>query len=94
VIFILMKARTDGSRFCDLGDSIRSRRTELGIAQADLARLSGVSLHSISDLETGKGNPTLASLERLLEVLGLTLRLVPAEPAAGETSVPGRGETP
>ncbi|MBX9743318.1 MAG: helix-turn-helix domain-containing protein [Chthoniobacterales bacterium] len=31
----------------------------LGIRQAVLADLSGVRIHSISDIESGKGNPTL-----------------------------------
>lgn len=53
---------------------------ELGVSQMDLARLSGLSLHSVSDIETGKGNPTLDSLIKLLNVLGLVIRL---EPSAG-----------
>lgn len=53
---------------------------ELGVSQIDLARLSGLSLHSVSDIETGKGNPTFDSLIKLLNVLGLVIRL---EPSAG-----------
>jgi transcriptional regulator with XRE-family HTH domain len=41
---------------------IRERRRELGVSQADLARLSALSLHGLSDIETGKGNPTLQTL--------------------------------
>jgi transcriptional regulator with XRE-family HTH domain len=60
---------------------LRERRLELGVSQVDVARLSGLSLHSLSDIETGKGNPTVESLFKLLKVLGLGIRL---EPSAGE----------
>jgi y4mF family transcriptional regulator len=59
---------------------IRERRRELGVSQADLARLSGLSLHSLSDIETGKGNPTLQTLLKLLNVLGLRISIHPANP--------------
>jgi len=59
---------------------IRERRRELGVSQADLARLSGLSLHGLSDIETGKGNPTLQTLLKLLNVLGLRISIHPASP--------------
>lgn len=61
---------------------IRERRRELGVSQADLARLSGLSLHGLSDIETGKGNPTLQTLLKLLNVLGLQISIHPANPTA------------
>jgi transcriptional regulator with XRE-family HTH domain len=59
---------------------IRERRRELGVSQADLARLSALSLHGLSDIETGKGNPTLQTLLKLLNVLGLRISIHPANP--------------
>ncbi len=59
---------------------LRERRRELGVSQSDLARLSGLSLHSLSDIETGKGNPTLGSLSKLLQVLGLEMSFQPSAP--------------
>jgi transcriptional regulator with XRE-family HTH domain len=59
---------------------IWERRRELGVSQADLARLSGLSLHGLSDIETGKGNPTLQTLLKLLNVLGLRISIHPANP--------------
>lgn len=58
----------------------------------DLARLSGLSLHSVSDIETGKGNPTLDSLIKLLNVLGLVIRLEPS--AGGAVDEKPQGEQP
>ena len=56
-----------------IGASIRERRKALGISQRDLSEIAGVSLHTISDVESGKGNPTIATLGRILEPLGLVL---------------------
>ena len=55
----------------DLGSIIRKRRKVLGITQTVLADLSGVGIHSISDIESGKGNPTLEVAKKLLATLGL-----------------------
>ncbi len=57
----------------DVGVVIRTRRRALRLSQRSLSELSGVSLHTISDVESGKGNPTLETLEQLLTPLGLEL---------------------
>jgi predicted transcriptional regulator len=54
---------------------LRSRRQILGVDQKTLAQVAGVSVHALSDLESGKGNPTLSTLQRVLEALGLTLQV-------------------
>ncbi len=59
----------------DTGSRIRQRRRSLGISQRDLAEIAGVSLHTLSDVESGKGNPTLTILSRILEPLGLELAI-------------------
>lgn len=55
---------------------IRERRKDLKINQAKLAQLSGIGLNSLSRLESGKGNPTLRSLQKIAEVLGFELKFV------------------
>lgn len=57
-------------------ETIRSRRMALGLKQEDLAEMAGVSLSTIKDMDRGEGNPSLATLEKVVEVLGLELRLV------------------
>jgi transcriptional regulator with XRE-family HTH domain len=37
-----------------LGQLLKKRRNELGINQIDLSEISGVALHTISDIESGK----------------------------------------
>jgi transcriptional regulator with XRE-family HTH domain len=58
-----------------LASSLRERRKALQLDQKDLAELSGVSLHTLINLETAKGNPTLDVTHRILDVLGLELVL-------------------
>jgi y4mF family transcriptional regulator len=66
--------------FAEISKTLRERRRELGVSQADLARLSGLSLHGLSDIETGKGNPTMETLLKVLQVLGLQILLKPTAP--------------
>ncbi len=54
---------------------IKKRREVLQITQEDLAELSGVGLRTIKQFESGKGNPTLQTMQKLLDVLGMEIRL-------------------
>lgn len=58
-----------------IGAGVRRRRKALGISQRDLSEISGVSVHTLSDIESGKGNPTVATLERILRPLGMVLSI-------------------
>jgi y4mF family transcriptional regulator len=58
-----------------LGETIRSRRKELGITQPHLAELANLSVNTLYKLERGQGNPSLDVLNKLAEVLGLELKL-------------------
>lgn len=55
--------------------TIKQRRAELDVTQEMLAELSGVGLRTLKGLEAGKGNPTLDTLLKIVEVLGLELKL-------------------
>lgn len=52
---------------------IRRARKDAGITQADLADLAGTSERTIRAIETGTGNPSLAALVAVTNVLGLHL---------------------
>ena len=58
-----------------LGQTIKSRRKELNITQPHLAELAKVSTNTLYKLERGQGNPSLAVLNKLAEVLGMELTL-------------------
>lgn len=52
---------------------IRERRRILVISQKTAAELSGISVHTLSDIESGKGNPSVKVLVAVLDALGLEL---------------------
>ena len=55
------------------GDLIKERRAILGLTQQDLSDYTGLSLRIIKSIESEKGNPSLKTLEKIAEVLGLEL---------------------
>jgi len=61
-------------------NTIKVRRETLNVSQEGLAQLSGVSLRTIKQIESGKGNPTLSTIELLADVLGMELKLVIKKP--------------
>ncbi len=52
---------------------MKSHREILDLSQLDLAEMAGVSLATIKDIERGKGNPSMATVRRILDVLGLEI---------------------
>jgi len=59
----------------DIIGIIKERREALQVTQDRLAELSGVGLRTIKQFESGKGNPTLLTLDKIADVLGLELDL-------------------
>jgi len=57
----------------DIGNIIKARRRFLGVDQKSVGELAEVSIHTLSDIESGKGNPTVALLNRIAAVLGMDL---------------------
>lgn len=58
-----------------LGQQVRARRKFLRLRQRDLAELAGVTLRGLTELENGRGNPTLNQLLKIAQVLGFDLTL-------------------
>ena len=61
--------------FEELIKTIKSRRESLQVTQETLAQLSGVGIRTLKQFESGKGNPTLMTLQKLAETLGLGLNM-------------------
>ncbi|MCU4177058.1 helix-turn-helix transcriptional regulator [Marinilabiliaceae bacterium N1Y90] len=61
--------------FLELIKTIKVRREMLQVNQEMLAELSGVSLRTLKQFESGKGNPTLQTISKLADALGLELTL-------------------
>ena len=54
---------------------IKERRTLLGLTQQDLSDYTGLSVRIIKSIETGKGNPSVGTLTKIADILGLELIL-------------------
>ena len=56
-------------------------RKNAGLTQKDLAAKTGIAQADISKLESGRGNPSLRTLQRLADGMGMKLKLelVPAD---------------
>ncbi|MGB3132670.1 MAG: helix-turn-helix transcriptional regulator [Saprospiraceae bacterium] len=61
--------------FSQLVKTIKERRESLKVTQETLAALSGIGLRTLKQFESGKGNPTLLTLQKLSDVLGMELCL-------------------
>ncbi|MCF8241482.1 MAG: helix-turn-helix domain-containing protein [Melioribacteraceae bacterium] len=59
----------------EIGNEIKQRRKFLKITQQELSEIVGVGLRSLIDIESGKGNPTIDQLQKVLSVLGLTFEI-------------------
>jgi len=57
----------------NLQEVIKKRRKTLGISQQDLSEMSGVSLPTVKDIERGIANPSLSTISKLLDVLGMEI---------------------
>lgn len=59
----------------DIKEKLKHRRMYLGISQQELAEMAEVGVATVKDIERGKGNPSLSTLEKLCDVLGLEIDL-------------------
>lgn len=57
----------------EVGNIIKQRRISLSLNQEDLSEMAEVTTKTIFSIESGKGNTSLSTLQKLLEVLGLEL---------------------
>jgi transcriptional regulator with XRE-family HTH domain len=55
--------------------AIKDRREMLHVTQETLAELSGVGLRTLKQFESGKGNPTLQTMQKLADALGMEICL-------------------
>ncbi|MBR5215815.1 MAG: helix-turn-helix transcriptional regulator [Bacteroidales bacterium] len=55
------------------GGLIKERRTILGLTQQDLSDYTGLSVRIIKSIENDKGNPSMSTLEKITETLGLEI---------------------
>lgn len=59
-----------------LGKILKERRNNLRMNQDELSRRSQVAIKSIHSIERGKANPSLKTLNKLTEILGMDLIII------------------
>ena len=59
----------------NIGTVIKERRALLRISQQALSDYSGVGISTVKDLERGVGNPSLQTLQKILDVVGMEMVL-------------------
>ena len=57
----------------ELGEIMKSRRATLGLTQEDLAEMARVGLSTVKDIERDKGNPSLSTISKILDILGMEI---------------------
>ncbi len=72
----------------DAAAAVRGRRKDLGLSQADLARLSGASRKWINEFEAGKQTAELGLVLRVLDALGLNLEIGTTRRGPAEADLP------
>jgi DNA-binding XRE family transcriptional regulator len=61
----------------DIADAVRRMRHLSGLTQPEFAKHRSISVQALRQIETGKGNPTVATLDAIASVFGLKVGLVP-----------------
>ena len=59
----------------NIGIIIKERRNVLNITQEYLSDMSGGGLRTIGQIEKGQGNPSLATLSKIADILGMEVVL-------------------
>ncbi|WP_328990486.1 XRE family transcriptional regulator [Kribbella sp. NBC_01245] len=70
-----------------LAANLRARREEQGISLSELARRSGIAKGTLSQLESGTGNPTIETVFSLSNALGVAVSSLLSEVAAADVVV-------
>ncbi len=55
----------------EIGEIFKKRRRFLGLRQEDVEELSGVNMKTIQQVELGRGNPSIVTLEKIASILGM-----------------------
>lgn len=55
-----------------LGKVIKRVREQKNMSQGDICRATGFDRAYMSNIEAGKGNPTLVTIEKIAQALGVT----------------------
>lgn len=57
----------------EIGKQLKQRRVNLGMELQDVQDYTGITISALSNIENGKANPTVKTLEKITDVLGLEI---------------------
>lgn len=77
-----------------LGQAVKARRNSLGLTQEQVSLRSDLHQRWLSNVETGKRNPSYASLRRLAGALDLSTAELIAHAEAAESEGPQKSARP
>ena len=75
-----------------MGGNLRRLRLARGLSLVELGRLSGLAKGTLTQLEAGRANPTIETLQALARALGAGLADLVAEPPAAGVEIVRDGE--
>lgn len=59
----------------NIGQVLQERRRHMNITQKQLADMADIGINTLYKIETGQANPTIESLQKIADVLGLEISL-------------------
>jgi len=59
----------------DIGQALQERRHHMHITQKQLADMADIGINTLYKIETGQANPTIESLQKIADVLGMEISL-------------------
>ena len=59
----------------EIGKIIKKRRKLLGVNQIDMCSMIDISQHTLSAIENGNANPSIETLMKIIEILGMEIEL-------------------
>ncbi|MGI8457425.1 MAG: helix-turn-helix domain-containing protein [Propionibacteriaceae bacterium] len=89
----MTSAEPTGADLAALGARVRGLRARRGLSLSGLAADAGIGKGSLSELEAGRRNPTLATLYALAGPLGVPLTTLLADETGTEVSADGLSAT-
>ena len=75
-IFVTFAGKVQYNTLLDMKiqEVMKLQRKALGITQQDLADMSEIAISTIKKIESGKGNPSLSTIEKIMDILGMEVK--------------------
>lgn len=75
-----------------LPDAVVEIRKSLGLTQEQFSSITGITKRQVAEIETGKANPTIETLNRIGQLFGFSVGFVPRETSLPSPNAPAPSE--